>query len=186
VRAATKFMRPLPEPPDELEILFREQHARIFRTAYRVTGNAVDAEDVLQNVFLRLIRGGETYDIKNNPEAYLQRAAVNASLDLIRGRTRSKSIALADLETEPVGNKSQNPETLQADRELAKLIRSAVARLGEKSAEMFVLRYYEGFENREIAEMLGTTQMVVGVMLHRARARMRKEIGQYLEKHHEA
>ncbi len=51
---------------------------------------------------------------------------------------------------------------------------------------MFVLRYYEGFENREIAEMLGTTQMVVGVMLHRARARMRKEIGQYLEKHHEA
>ncbi len=51
---------------------------------------------------------------------------------------------------------------------------------------MFVLRYFEGYANREIAEMLGTSQMVVGVMLHRSRTRLRKEIGQYLEKHHEA
>ena len=186
MRAAVKYMRPLPEPPDELETLYRDQHARVFRTAYRITGNPVDAEDVLQNVFLRLIRGGEAYDFKSNPEGYLQRSAVNASLDLIRTRNRAKSMAIADLETEPIENKSQSPETLQADRELAKLIRAAVARLGEKSAEMFVLRYYEGYENREIAQILGTSQMVVGVMLHRARARMRREIGQYLEKHYEA
>jgi RNA polymerase sigma-70 factor (ECF subfamily) len=186
VRAAVKLMKPLPEPPDELESLFRDQHTRIFRTAYRITGNAVDAEDVLQNVFLRLVRGGELYDLKLNPEAYLQRAAVNASLDILRSRSRTKSVALQDLETEPEENSACNPENQQVDRELRKLIESAVAKLGDRSAEMFALRYYEGYDNREIAEKLGTSQMVVGVMLHRARGKMRREIGEYLEKHHEA
>ena len=50
---------------------------------------------------------------------------------------------------------------------------------------MFVLRYYEGHDNREIARRMGTSQLVVGVVLHRARTRLRKEIGHYLEKHHE-
>jgi len=64
------------------------------------------------------------------------------------------------------------------------LIRQAVGRLGVTAAEMFVLRYYEGYDNREIAGLLGTSQMVVGVVLHRARTKLRKEIGHYLEKHH--
>ena len=51
---------------------------------------------------------------------------------------------------------------------------------------MFALRYLEGYDNREIARMLGTTQAVVAVVLHRARGRMQKEIGEFLEKHHEA
>jgi DNA-directed RNA polymerase specialized sigma24 family protein len=50
---------------------------------------------------------------------------------------------------------------------------------------MFVLRYYEGHDNQEIARIMGTSQMVVGVVLHRARTKLRKEIGHYLEKHHE-
>jgi DNA-directed RNA polymerase specialized sigma24 family protein len=49
-----------------------------------------------------------------------------------------------------------------------------------------VLRYYEGYDNKHIAEILGTSQVVVAVTLHRARTRLRKEIGKYLEKHHEA
>jgi len=53
------------------------------------------------------------------------------------------------------------------------------------NGEMFVLRYYEGHDNREIAKIMGTSQMVVGVVLHRARTKLRREIGHYLEKHHE-
>ncbi|MFN2494261.1 MAG: RNA polymerase sigma factor, partial [Pyrinomonadaceae bacterium] len=45
--------------------------------------------------------------------------------------------------------------------------------------------YYEGYDNQEIAQMLSTSPMVVGVVLHRARTKLRKEIGHYLEKHHE-
>ncbi|HEX8097725.1 MAG TPA: RNA polymerase sigma factor, partial [Pyrinomonadaceae bacterium] len=116
---------------------------------------------------------------------YLLRAAVNASLDLMRGRARRTDVALDDVEHELFENPALSPERQQADRELRKLIQQAVARLGPTAAEMFVLRYFEGYNNREIAEMLNTSQMVVGVVLHRARAKMRKEIGEYLEKHHE-
>ena len=64
-------------------------------------------------------------------------------------------------------------------------MRQAVARLGKKAGEMFVLRYYEGYDNKEIAAFFNTSPLVVGVVLHRARTKMRKEIGHDLEKHHE-
>ena len=185
VLAAVKQIRPLASPPGELEILFREHHEQIFRTAYRITGSAADAEDVLQTIFLRLVRNQETQDLKANPRAYLLRAAVNAALDLMRSRSRAKAVAIEDVETDLVQNPSLSPERQHADSELRKLIQQAVARLGTTAAEMFVLRYFEGYENREIAEMTGSSQMVVGVILHRARTRLRKEIGEYLEKHHE-
>src|SRR4029077_15447025 len=63
--------------PDELEQSFREHHGLVFRTAYRITGNAGDAEDVLQTVFLRLLRRGPNSEALDNPESYLRRAAIN-------------------------------------------------------------------------------------------------------------
>jgi RNA polymerase sigma-70 factor (ECF subfamily) len=169
-----------------LESLFLANHQQIFRTAYRVTGSASDAEDVLQTVFLRLVRRGEGYDFAPSPSAYLTRAAVNASLDLLRSRRTTQSVTLEEIEPEMLASTAHGPEAEHADRELRLLIRQAVSRLGPKAAEFFALRYFEGYDNREIAEMLGTSQMVVAVILHRSRARLRKEIGQYLEKHHEA
>ena len=183
--AAVRTLKPVPKPPGELENLFRAHHDRVFRTAHRITGSAADAEDVLQSVFLRLIKGQENYDLAGHPEAYLSRAAINASLDLLRTRNRSRSVGLEDVDTAAIKSTERNPEAQHADRELQILIRRAVARLGETAGEMFVLRYYEGYDNQEIAKLLGTSQMVVGVVLHRARTRLRKEIGHYLEKHHD-
>jgi RNA polymerase sigma-70 factor (ECF subfamily) len=191
VQAAVTHLKPLPEPtptppPEVLEVLFREHYDQIFRTAYRITGSPVDAEDVLQTVFLRLLRREGELDLQPNPAGYLLRASINASLDIMRSRTRSKSVGLDDVATEQLESTFASPETEQQDREMRRLIQEAISKLGTKAAEMFVLRYYEGYGNREIAEMLGTSQMVVGVMLHRSRTRLRKEIGEYLEKHHEA
>ncbi|HEX8176856.1 MAG TPA: sigma-70 family RNA polymerase sigma factor [Pyrinomonadaceae bacterium] len=172
--------------PRELESLFRENYEHVFRTAYRITGSASDAEDVLQTVFLRLIKSSEGIEQAESQKGYLLRAAVNASLDLMRSHTRSKSVAIDDVEYDLTDNARMSPEASAEDRELRKLIQEAVARLGERAAEVFILRYFEGYDNREIAEMLGTSQMVVAVTLHRARSRMRKEIGEYLEKYNEA
>lgn len=185
MQAAAKPLRLVPEPPGELETLFRAHHGRVFRTAQRITGSAADAEDVLQTVFLRLIKGQESYDLTTNPEAYLSRAAINASLDLLRSRTRAKSVALEDVDSENVTSRFHSPEREHADRELHTLVREAVARLGKTAGEMFVLRYYEGFDNKDIAALMKTSPLVVGVVLHRARTKLRKEIGHYLEKHHE-
>jgi len=202
-----------------LESLFRQHHDRVFRAAHRVTGSAADAEDVLQTVFLRLARSQEmqgreawpkeaqneestvsgrnegarrTFDWSENPEAYLSRAAINASLDLLRKRKRSKAVAMDDVEEQASittsslitkNSLARNPEAHHEDRELRKLIREAVARLGEKAGAMFALRYFEGHDNGEIARMMNTSALVVGVTLHRARARLRKEIGNYMQKH---
>jgi RNA polymerase sigma-70 factor, ECF subfamily len=169
-----------------LEILFRQHSDRVFRTANRVTGSAADAEDVLQTVFLRLARGPESPSVLENPEGYFARAAINASLDLLRSRKRSRAVAFDDVEPEAAVAafaSRKNPESGHEDRELRNLIRAAVSRLGPNAAQMFTLRYFEGYDNGEIARLMSTSALVVGVTLHRARARLRKEIGSYLQKH---
>jgi len=176
----------LSQDPKSLETLFRDQHDRVFRTAYRVTGSAADAEDVLQTVFLRLARGPESPAIGPNPQAYFTRAAINASLDLLRSRKRANAVGIDDVENRASLSafvSKQNPETHQQDRELRKLVCDAVSKLGPTAGQMFALRYFEGFDNGEIAQVMGTSALVVGVTLHRARARLRKEIGSYLQRH---
>jgi RNA polymerase sigma-70 factor, ECF subfamily len=164
----------------DLERLFREHHDRVFRAAYRVTGSLVDAEDVLQTVFLRLSRRGSV-NLDPNPGSYLHRAAINAALDLLRQRARTETVPLDDVAQVLTANPRSSPETQQRNRELRDCLGRAISKLAEKSAEMFVLKYYEGYDNTEIAKLMGTSAMVVGVLLHRARARVKKEIGIFLE-----
>ena len=78
--------RPLPE---DFERTFREHHDLVYRAAYRITGNAEDAEDVLQTLFLRLLRRERALDAEANPKGYLHRAAVNIALDIVRLRKRN-------------------------------------------------------------------------------------------------
>ncbi len=171
---------------NSLEALFQRHHDRVFRTAHRVTGSPADAEDVLQTVFLRVARGQESVVAADNPEAYFARAAINASLDLLRSRKRSRSVAIDDVENHAsvaAFVSKHNPAKHQEDRELRELLSEALSRLGETAAQMFALRYFEGFGNGEIAKILNTSPLVVGVTLHRARSRLRKEIGRYLRQH---
>jgi RNA polymerase sigma-70 factor (ECF subfamily) len=162
----------------ELGRIFEEHHGRVYRAAYRVTGNATDAEDVLQNVFLRLARrdqqetpsdGGP--DPHSNLEGYLHRAAVNGALDLCRSRRRQPA-ARVEAAPEPVATGARPGD----DLELQGWLREALGALSARQAEMFVLRYVEGYDNREIARLLATSQAVVAVSLFRARGRLRKEI----------
>jgi RNA polymerase sigma-70 factor (ECF subfamily) len=168
---------------DSLASLFQRHQDRVFRTAYRVTGSPADAEDVLQTVFLRVARGQEAAEAADNPEAYFSRAAVNASLDLLRSRKRSRAVAFDDVEERAsiaTFVSKDNPASHQEDRELRELIREAVAKLGATAGQMFALRYFEGHGNADIAKIMNTSPLVVGVTLHRARTRLRKEIGRYL------
>ena len=177
------------ESPDvkDLGALFSNHYKGMFRVAYRITGSSSDAEDVLQTVFVRLTPGWKQRDLAPNPRAFLYRAAINASLDVVRRRKRmfSVPIEIVDLEQDPK-HLAASPEKNLVDTELRELLRQAVAKLEGRAATAFVLRYYEGYDNGRIAEILGTSQLVVAVTLHRARTRLRREIGNYLEKHHEA
>lgn len=172
---------------DDLGALFREHYRAIFGIAYRITGSPDDAEDVLQTIFLRLTKNDPAARVTSHPQGYLYRAAVNASLDLLRHRKRANAVSLdvIDFDQSPK-HPGGSPEDDLADKELRELLRQAVAKLEGRASTAFALRYFEGYDNKRIAEVLGTSQLVIGVTLHRARTRLRKEIGNYLEKHHEA
>ena len=159
--------------PGNLEQLFREHHGLVFRTACRVTGNAGDAEDVLQTVFLRLAGRPLSAPPLENPEHYLRRAAVNAALDVVRSRHAE--------DTAPVSDLPQQQGPAQDDRsELQECLRRALARLSPGAAEVFALRFLEGHTNREIAKMLGASKVWVAVTVYRARQQLQREIQQYL------
>ena len=130
------------EDSDSLEGLFERHHDRVFRTAHRVTGSAADAEDVLQTVFLRVARRQESVGAAENPQAYFARAAINASLDLLRSRKRSKSVGIDDVENRAsvaAFVSKHDPEKHQEDRELRALLSEALSRLGPTAAQMFAL-----------------------------------------------
>jgi RNA polymerase sigma factor (sigma-70 family) len=80
--------KPTANHSQEFEDLFREHHLLVYRTACAITGNCEDAEDVLQTIFLRLMRRSVPPDIRKNPKGYFYRAAVHLSLDTIRARRR--------------------------------------------------------------------------------------------------
>jgi len=103
----------------------------------------------------------------------------------LRSRTRSRSVSIEEVAPAATESSEPSPETQYVDRELQNQIRRAIATLGPKAAEVIVLKYFEGHSNLEIARMLGTSQMVIGVLLHRARTRLRKELATTLEGYHE-
>ena len=170
----------LPLAGPELERAFKAHHNRVFQVAYRVTGNSSDAEDVLQNIFIRLMKQPVLPSRSDELGSYLHRAAVNASIDVLRSRKTSRRIPLEDVAVRLAEDDESSPETEQRGKELADWLRSAVCRLSPQAAEIFSLRYLEGYKNLEIAEMVQTSPGVVAVVLHRARQRLREELEKFL------
>ena len=154
--------------------LFTQHHERVFRVARRITGNASDAEDVLQTVFLRIMRREEPPLRADDAGNYLHRAATNASLDLLRRRRAARSQPIEDADR--FRDREPSPELLHEGAEMRDKVRSALAALNPRAAEIFVLRYFDGYGNREIARLLNTSWSTIAVTLHRTRAKLQKEL----------
>lgn len=159
---------------DWLSGLFQDHHRQVLQAAYRVTGSAADAEDVLQTVFVRLAaRAPEPVPAWG---AYLRRAAVNAALDVLRARRRANATGVDDLAME-LRDEEPGPERTARLTELEDRLRVALALESPRPAEMFALRCFEDRDYQEIAETFGTTRAVVAVTLFRVRQRLKKELG---------
>jgi RNA polymerase sigma-70 factor (ECF subfamily) len=157
--------------PQDFERIFREHYQLIYRAAYRITGSPEDAEDVLQTLFLRLLRRENALEAERNPKAYLHRAAVNIALDIVRLRKRNVSDDGIQVEDE-----APDQDRRRRGSEIQEWLRTALTEISPRAAEMFILRHIEGYENTEIAKMLGTSRGTVAVLLFRARAHLKKSI----------
>ena len=164
----------VPEPVSspqvgEFEQIYREHAPLVTRTAWEVLSNQEDAEDVLHTVFLKLLRKGLPPEFHKNPKGYLYRAAVNASLDVLKRRRRHPTLQL-EAERVEVGT----PSPPRFDEEMHQQLLSAIGQLPEVSAEIVLLRYLQGKGTKEIMETLDISRAVVAIRMFRARAQLRK------------
>jgi len=158
----------LSEPAQEFETIFTEHARLVYRTAYGVTGSHEDAEDVLQTIFLQLIRRHYPPDLRRNPEAYLYRAAVNSSLNIIRRRGRD--VLVDDIEHFHI---SAPIDCTNSELEARRLYQ-AIAELKPEAAQIVILRYMHNKSDAEIARMLGKSRGTIALKLFRTRARLKK------------
>jgi RNA polymerase sigma-70 factor (ECF subfamily) len=164
------------DPTEWLEPIFREHSRAVIQAAYRVTGNAEDAEDVLQTVFFRLARRRHPPDFAGNPLPYLRRAATNAALDIVQSKRVRTSVSFDGVGEAVTPDPAPSPHDVQHGREIHRLLRDAVGRLNRRAAEVFTLRYFEGLDNTAIAAALETSPGTVAVTLHRTREKLKAEM----------
>jgi len=159
----------------DFEQVFEKHHAYVFRVACRVTGNGADAEDVMQTVFLGLLRRDQSQPV-GSLESYLYRAAVNSALDVVRARRGGSNVPLEDVAAWLAEDQSRAPDRACASAELRNWLRAAVGRLNPRAAGMFVLRFFEGMDNIEVARIFGTTPGTVAVTISRTRDQLEREL----------
>jgi RNA polymerase sigma-70 factor (ECF subfamily) len=159
--------------PAAFEELYRAYAGRLFNIALRMTGSASDAEDLLQEIFLLVYRKLSAFRGDSSLGTWLYRVAMNCCLDRVGGRRArmervTDSFADDDV-AEPVARESLVPQTLtRMDLE------RAIARLPPGSRAAFVLHHVEGFDHKEVAQILGVTEGTSKSQVHKARLRLRE------------
>jgi len=160
-----------------------ERHSRVvFRLAYRMSGNEQDAEDLVQETFLRAYKQFKSFDERAAFGTWLHRICVNCSLDLIRARkTRREIQNKVDDETksgwlEQVAAPEPSPERLMQSSQMAQLLEPALEKLSETERAAFVLRHYEGSSIEDIAKALGVQTSAAKHSVFRAVQKLRRSL----------
>ena len=156
--------------PAAFEQLFHAEYARVVRIAYRVVGDQGAAEDVAQDVFIAYYRSHPADALYAAP--WLHRAAAHTALNAVRSRARRTAREERDALTPDA---SGDPEGAALERERAREVRAALARMPRGSAELLALRY-SGLSYAEVAAATGTKIDQVGTRLRRAHDAFRREV----------
>lgn len=145
---------------DAFRILVERHSRAVFRVAYRLTGHEQDAEDVVQETFLRAYRQLSQFEARASFSTWLYRIAFNCAHDLLRQRPKAGTrISLDDDGTGRVidvhdGSPDANPEVTLASRQLGDRLRAAMAALTPQERAAFELRHQEGMSIDEIGTVL--------------------------------
>jgi RNA polymerase sigma factor (sigma-70 family) len=161
-------------PPSWDEIV--SQHsARVYRLAYRLTGNPHDAEDLTQEVFVRVFRSLSTYT-PGTFEGWLHRITTNLFLDQARRKAKIRFDALADDADARIPSRSASPDTAVMDGMFDEDVESALAELPPTFRAAVVLCDIEGLTYEEIADVLDLKLGTVRSRIHRGRSMLRKAL----------
>jgi RNA polymerase sigma-70 factor (ECF subfamily) len=148
----------------------RERQTQVLRTAYRITGNWANAEDVAQEVFVRLHRHGLAFPTPAALGSWLYRVTVNLCLDHTRASRPSQE--LPDMQADCISAEAMIIRRQEQERMMA-----ALAHLPPKERAAIVLREIEGLSTAEVAEVLGSTEGTVRSQVAKAMMRLRTILG---------
>jgi RNA polymerase sigma factor (sigma-70 family) len=158
--------------PPTWEEVVRTHSARVYRLAYRLTGNRHDAEDLTQEVFVRVFRSLSKYT-PGTFEGWLHRITTNLFLDMARRRQRIRMEGLADDAAQRLHGADPTPAQAFEDRHLDSDIQKALEALAPEYRAAVVLCDIEGLSYEEIAATLGVKLGTVRSRIHRGRAQLR-------------
>ena len=145
----------------------------VWRTVYRLLGNHQDAADCFQETFLSALDVARRQPVRSWP-SLLTCLATARALDRMRRRMRDGARSADVAELKSVASPEPGPDQRAETAELVRMFRELVVRLPDRQAEVFCLRYGSEMSYREIAREMGLKTSDVGVLLHRARGRLRE------------
>lgn len=165
---------------DSFQALVEEHSPMVFRLAYRMTGNASDAEDVVQETFLKAHRSLGGFDERARFGTWIYRIAVNAAIDLIRRRGRvSEARRMSDDDppvVETIASTDPLPDRMAMSGQIQKSVAAALSQLSERERAAFVLRHMEGMPIERIAEVLKIGPNAVKQTVFRAVQKLRRDL----------
>jgi len=160
---------------------------KIYYIAYDITGDQDDAEDVSQEVFIKVFRSLKTFRRNAKISSWLYQISVNASIDLLRKKSSKPEKLMDDIERADIqenlpgsSTNTQNPERSAEDLIIQKHISEALQKVSPKERSVFVMRHYNELKIREIAEILKVSPGTVKALFYRATRKLRKELSFYL------
>lgn len=155
--------------------LVEKYKQKVFYMALDMTGNHHDAEDLSQEVFMKVFTAIKDFRGEAKLSSWLYRIAMNTCID----KTRRKHLKLVDIDDRVYeqATPGKNPEQLLQDRATQDQIEQALQKLPPRQRSIFVMRHYNELMLREIAEALGISEGTVKAQLFRAIQRLQKELG---------
>ena len=161
---------------DAFEALYERLYPSVLNVAYRMLGDRDAAEDVAQEVLLKLYTSPRSYKPTARLSTWLYRVTCNACIDEIRKRRKSSF----DLDDISISFHELDPQKSAESSELADAVRQAIASLPENQRAAIVLQRYEGLSYQEIAEVLKTSIPAVESLLSRAKESLKSRLSLYV------
>lgn len=160
------------------ELIMRRYNRRLFRVARSVLGNDSDAEDAVQEAYLRAFEHLPQFQGRATFATWLTRIALYTALGTRRKRKRMSPLEpdAADPAAEPIASPARRADEVAGNHELGSVLGEAIERLPTDLRTVFVLRVVEDLDTLETAQCLELTEANVKVRLHRARAQLRQDI----------
>jgi RNA polymerase sigma factor (sigma-70 family) len=152
---------------DRMGMLFERYHRKLFGFLYHMTGQADLSEDMVQNVFYRMLKYRHTFTGEGEFRTWMYHLARNVLADQVKKEKRHPRLSDYDNLAERVGGGPQADERLHKEQEIA-LLQYALDQLSAEKREILVLSRYQELKYEEIARLLNTTEGAVKVRVHRA------------------